>query len=578
MKNREIADVLEEIALFLEIEDVDFKPRAYRRAAQSLAALSEDIDAVYEREELEEIDGVGSSIAEKIAEYLETGAIEYHQELKADLPIDVEAITRVEGVGPKTAKTLYDELDVRDLDDLESAAESGRIGDLSGFGEKSQQNILDHIEFARTGQERLLLGDADPIARRLEADVSAAEAFDDVTVVGSYRRRRPTVGDLDVLATSPDPAQAMATFCEHDDVTEVLARGETKSSVLVGGGYQVDLRIVDHSEYGAALIYFTGSKDHNVELRSEAIDRDWKLNEYGLFDVSEVNTDDAGEGQRVGEVVASETEAAVYDALDMAWIPPELRENTGEVGVAQEGTLPELVTAEDVRGDLQMHTTYSDGAASVREMAVAAAERGREYVLLTDHGPSVQYAGGLSREEFDEQAADIAAVNEDPDIACTVLQGIEAEITTDGLDTPPAWCEACDLVVAGMHTTPEDPTARIVDAIETGQLDILAHPTNRLLNERKPLELSLDAVADAAAANDVALEINAQPSRLDLDWSAVKEYRDQVGYVVSTDAHSRSGQDTMHLGVDQARRGWCDADDVVNTRPLEDLLAWFGKT
>jgi len=409
MKNREIADVLEEIALFLEIEDVDFKPRAYRRAAQSLESLSEPVEDVHERGELEAIDGVGSSIAEKIAEYLETGAIEHHQKRKAELPIDVEGITRVEGVGPKTAKKLYDEIDVRDLDDLQEAAEAGTIAEISGFGEKTQQNILDHLEFARTGQERMLLGDADPIARRLEADMNAESEFEDVTGVGSYRRRRPTVGDIDVLASSPEPAAAMATFCEHDDVTEVLARGETKSSVLVGGGYQVDLRIVDQSEYGAALIYFTGSKAHNVELRNEAIDRDWKLNEYGLFDVSELDADaeessaDAS-GQRAAEPVAGETEAAVYDALDLAWIPPELREQTGEIAAARDGTLPDLVTVDDIRGDLQMHTTFSDGAASVREMAIAAAERGREYVLVTDHGPSVGYAGGLSREEFDAQA------------------------------------------------------------------------------------------------------------------------------------------------------------------------------
>jgi len=287
MKNQEIAQLLYEIADFLEIEDVEYKPRAYRTAARNVESLSEPVEDVYERGELEAIDGVGESIAEKIADYLETGQLAYYEELKADLPIDIEAITSVSGVGPKTAKKLYFELGVTTLEDLERAADAGEIAPLEGFGEKSQQSILDHVERAKRGQERMLLGRADPIARELETRLQSADEFERVDIVGSFRRRRPTVGDLDVLATAPNPEAATDVFCTHDDVTEVLARGETKSSVVVSGDLQVDLRIVDEREYGAALVYFTGSKDHNIALRNRAIDRDWKLNEYGLFDVGD---------------------------------------------------------------------------------------------------------------------------------------------------------------------------------------------------------------------------------------------------------------------------------------------------
>jgi DNA polymerase (family 10) len=571
MKNQEIATMLREIADFLEIQDVEYKPRAYRTAARNIESLSEDVEDVHDRGELEDIEGVGESIGEKIAEYLETGELAYYQDLKADLPVDIEAITNVEGVGPKTAKQLYRELDVKTLEDLETAAEQGAIADLEGFGEKSEQNILDHIEQAKESQERMLLGRAFPIAQDIETRLHDDDAFDQVDVVGSFRRRRPTVGDIDVLATATDPAAAMDTFCGHDDVKEVLSRGETKSSVVVSGDLQMDLRIVEESEYGAGLVYFTGSKDHNITLRNLAVDRDWKLNEYGLYDVSGV--DPESNGQRAGERLAGETEADVYDTLDLDWIPPELREDTGEVDAAAAGDLPELVDLEAVRGDLQLHTEYSDGSHSVREMAEAAEERGLEYVLVTDHGPHAPIPGTLDAETFEDQVAAVDAADDDLDV--TVLQGVEAEITDDGLALPDSWYDRCDLIVAGLHTTPSDSTERIVDALADSPIDILAHPSNRLLNEREPLDLDTATVMETAADEDVAIEINAQPKRLDLDWASVKEHRDTVSYVVSTDAHTAGELDFMHLGVAQARRGWCEGSDVLNTRSLDELLSFF---
>jgi DNA polymerase (family 10) len=571
MKNQEIATMLREIADFLEIQEVEYKPRAYRTAARNIESLSEDIEDIHDRGELEEIEGVGESISEKIAEYLETGELEYYQNLKADLPVDIEAITSVEGVGPKTAKKLYLELDVQTLDDLEQAAEEGEIADLEGFGEKSQQNILDHIERAKESQERMLLGRAFPIAQDIETRLQDDDAFDQVDIVGSFRRRRPTVGDIDILATASDPETAMDVFCSHDDVKEVLSRGETKSSVVVSGDLQMDLRIVDAAEYGSALVYFTGSKDHNITLRNRAIDRDWKLNEYGLFDVSDV--DDTEDERRAGERLAGETEDDVYDTLDLDWIPPELREDTGEVDAAAAGELPDLVELDEVRGDLQLHTDYSDGSHSVREMAEAAAERDLEYILVTDHGPHAPIPSTLDHDSFEEQQADIETVNEDLDI--TVLQGIEAEITDSGLELSDDWYERCDLVVAGMHSDPSDPTERVVTALQDFPVDIFAHPSNRLINEREPLDLDMETVMETAAEEDVAIEINAQPERLDLDWASVEEYRDTVWYVVSTDAHTTGELDFMHLGVAQARRGWCEAGNVLNARSLDDLLSFF---
>lgn len=561
MKNREIAEILYEIADFLEMQDVEFKPRAYRRAAREIESLSEPIEDVYERGELEDIEGVGEAIAEKVAEYLETGEMKYYQELKTELPVDIEALTSVEGVGPKSARKLYEELGVEDLDDLEKAAEEGKIASIEGFGEKTQRKILDHIEQAREGQERMLIGKAFPIARDLENRMEDSDSFNRVTIVGSFRRRRPTVGDIDILATADDRTAAMDEFADMEDVREVLVKGETKTSIVISGGLQVDLRIVDSENYGAAMQYFTGSKDHNVTLRTIATKKDWKLNEYGLFDA---------EGNRL----AGKTEESVYSKLQMDYIKPEMREDTGEVKAAAEHDLPDLVALEDIRGDLQMHTNYSDGRNSIEEMAKKAEELDHEYILVSDHGPSLRIASGIEEDEIEEQREEIKELNREYEIE--ILHGIEANITGDGLDVPKSECKKFDLVVAALHRDLENPTEKIVNVLRDYPVDILAHPQNRKINSREPFDLDLEKVAGVAAEESVALEINSQPERLDLDWRNVKEYRDQVKYVVSTDAHSTSELELMHLGVSQARRGWCEKENVLNTRSLEELRSYFG--
>lgn len=561
MKNKEVAGALYEIADLLEMQDVEWKPRAYRKAARSIESLSEPVEDVHERGELQEIDGVGESIAEKISEHLETGEIEYLENLKEDLPIDIEELTAVEGVGPKTAYELYNALGIRNLEELEEAGRSGKIADLEGFGEQSQQRILDHLEMAKRGRERMLLGDAFPITREIRETLEESENFEKVEVVGSFRRRRPTVGDIDILATSKDVPRAMDDFCGLDDVKEVLGKGETKSSVIVSGDLQVDLRIVDETSWGSALIYFTGSIDHNIALRSLSIDKGWKLSEYGLFEED--------------EMLAGGTEQEVYEKLGLQHIPPELREDTGEVEAAEKKELPELVAPGDIKGDLQMHTRYSDGNASVKELAEKADDLGYEYILITDHGPALHVAGGpASRKDLEDQRKEIDEANQGFDVK--VLQGIEANITKDGIDVSSDMIDLLDMLVVSMHNRVENPTERIVDAFENHPVDVFAHPLNRMLNRREPLDLDMEKIVSSATENNVALEINSQPARLDLPWNLVKKYRGDVKFVISTDAHTTGEMDYMHLGVSQARRGWLEKQDVLNTRSLDQLGSYFG--
>ncbi|MFB6159180.1 MAG: DNA polymerase/3'-5' exonuclease PolX [Candidatus Nanohalobium sp.] len=569
MKNKEVADMFYEVADLLEMKDVEWKPRAYRRAARSIESLSEPIEDVYKRGELQEIDGVGEAIAGKVQEFLETGELEYYEELKQELPVDIEALSSVEGVGPKTARKLYNELGVKTLEQLEEAAENGEIAELEGFGEKTQENILKHVETAKKGEKRMLLGKAFPIAENIRGKLREMNSFGKVEVVGSFRRRRPTVGDIDILASTESREEAMEEFTGMDDVKEVLSQGETKSSVIVAGGLRIDLRLVDKSSWGSALQYFTGSKDHNIALRNLALEKGWKLNEYGLFD-----TDNGKEGQKAGEKVAGEKEEEVYKNLDLEFIAPELREDTGEVETAGKGELPELVTEEEIRGDLQMHTDYSDGNATVDEMAEKADEKGHEYILVTDHGPSLHVAGGPeSVEDLEEQRWEIEKANRQYNVEA--LQGMEVNITGNGIDIGEDMLEMLDLVVIAMHNRLENPTEQVVKAMEKHPVDILAHPLNRMINKREPVDLDMDRITEKAAENNIALEINSQPSRLDLPWDLVKEHRKKVKFVVSTDAHTTGELDYLHLGTSQARKGWLKKEDILNTQKLEKLVEYF---
>ena len=560
MKNKEVADILYEIADYLEIQEVEWKPQAYRKAARNIENLSESIEDIEERGELQEIDGVGENIGDKISEYLKTGKLEYYEELKRDLPLDIDALTAVEGLGPKRVKEIYQAIGVTNLDELEEAAEKGEIAEIEGFGEKTQENILSHIDMARRGQERILLGHAYPIVSKLNSYFSESDNFDKIEFVGSFRRKKPTVGDIDILATADDPEKAMKDFTQHKDVLEVLESGKTKSSILISHNVQVDIRIVEGESYGAALQYFTGSKDHNVSLRTLASKKNWKLNEYALFDSKD-------------KKIAGTSEKSIYNSLKLDFIEPELREDTGEIEVAAKKELPELIEEGDIKGDLQMHTKFSDGKNTVSEMAEKAESLGLEYILITDHGESLKIANGIDEETLDQQIKEIDKLNQELNIE--ILKGIETNITSKGLDISKEKLRELDLVVAALHNKINSPTEKIIDVFRNYPVDIFAHPLNRKLNSREGLDIDLDKIVEVAAEQDVALEINSQPERLDLPWRNVKEHKEEVDFVISTDAHSTSELEYMHLGVGQARKGWCSKENILNTKSLKKLRSYF---
>jgi len=557
-RNDEVAALFEEFADLLEAQDVSYKPQTYRRAAENIREFGQPIEAVAAEGQsaLAEIDGVGDAISSKIVEYFETGEIEELAEARADLPVEMAALTRVEGVGPKTVGRLYEALGVETLDDLETAAREGEIREVKGFGAKTEENILENIPFAREARERSLLGEARPVADDLLAFLAGHEAVAEAEVAGSIRRWRETIGDVDVLVASEDPERVVATFADWEDATTVIESGTSKASVRVDG-LRVDLRVVVPEEYGAALQYFTGSKEHNVTLRNRAIARGLKMNEYGVFDVSDVADPDAG--QRVGERVAGRTEEEMYAALDLAWMPPELREDTGEVEAAADDDLPEPVTTDEVRGDLHTHTDWSDGRATLEEMLAGAAERGYDYYAVTDHatGPGMVGGVGLSDEELAEQASMVAEAAADVEIE--VFHGVEANIDAEG----------------GLSVG-DDLLDRLVRAVEHPAVDVLGHPTGRLLNRRAGLELDYERIAAAAADAGTALEVNANPHRLDLSGAGVRAAVDAGAVVVvDTDAHAPAELDYVRYGVHTARRGWAESTDVLNTWRASDVRSFL---
>ncbi|MFB6353449.1 MAG: DNA polymerase/3'-5' exonuclease PolX [Halobacteriales archaeon] len=576
-RNEEVAALFEELADRLAAQDDPYRPRAYRRAADNIRAHPEPIEAVAAEgeEALHAIEGVGEAIASKVIEYLETGRIEALEAAREELPVDIVALTRVEGIGPKTVGDLYEALGVTDLDDLEAAAQAGEIRELHGYGAKTEQNILEHLPFARQADERTLLADARPLADDLVEYLTDAEAVRRCAPAGSLRRWRETVGDVDVLAAGPDPAAVVDRLQAWPDVDDVIEAGTAKASVRARD-LRVDLRVVDPDEFGSALQYFTGSRDHNVGLRTRAVERDLKVNEYGVFDVSDVEDPDAG--QRVGERIAGETESSVYAALDLPWIPPELREDAGELDAADEGALPDLVERDDLRGDLHVHTDWSDGDASLETMVEAAAAAGHDYLGIADHatGPGMVGGVGVPDDDLLELASAVREIDATADV--DVFAGVEANIDAGGeLSVADEVLAALDLVVASPHSGLDgDGTDRLVAAAEHPSVDIVGHPSGRLLNRRPGLELDLDTLAEAAAANGVALEVNANPHRLDLWGEAVRRAIDAGATVaVNTDAHRPGEYDYLRYGVHAARRGWAERADVLNSSGADDVRAFL---
>jgi len=566
MKNQEIAKILYEIADLLEIEGVEFKPRAYRKAAQNIESLSVDIEELYKKGQLEKIPGVGKSIAEKIKEYLETGKVKKLEELRKKIPVDIESLSAVEGLGPKMIKVLYEKLGVKNLDDLERVAKQRRIRRLKGFGEKIEKKILEGIEIARQRQHRFLLGFVLPEAKAIMEELKPY--VEKISLAGSIRRRKETIGDVDILAVSSQPEKVMDIFTSMKRVEKVLAKGITKSSVRLHGGIQVDLRIVGKESFGSALQYFTGSKEHNIEVRKIAIKLGYKLNEYGLF--------------KGFERIAGRDEEEVYKALGMQWIPPELRENRGEVEAALNKSLPKIVEYDEVKGDLQMHTKWSDGANTIEEMIIEAKKLGHKFIAITDHVGSLKIAGGMDEEKVMEQAKEIEKLRERFD-DIYIFHGIEANIMKDGsLDVSNSLLKQVDVVLASVHSAfrmeEKEMTARVIKAIENEYVDILAHPTCRIIQKREPIKIDMEKVLEVAKDNDVIMEINAYPDRLDLNDIHTKMAIDMgVKVSIGTDAHNKEHLKFYELGTAVARRGWAKKEDVINTYSVEKLMKLFEK-
>lgn len=550
-----------------------FKIRAYRRAAETIKGLPRDINLDYRAGKLTKISGIGKAIAEKISEIIETGRLEYLERLEAQIPAGVAALMKVPEVGPKSAMAIYNALGIQSLDELEAAAEMGELRKIRGLGAKKEQRILAGIHALRRRSDRSLLGVALP---RAESILAALQGHDEVgshilraDVAGSLRRRRATIGDIDLLIAA-DPAHAgamMSAFQSLPQVSEILAAGESKSAVRLHSGEQVDLRVVEPKHWGCALQYFTGSQQHNIQIRRLAQMAGLSLNEYRFRSES-------------GQEFFCESEEEVYERLGLRWIPPELREDQGEIDAARSNQLPTQVQRGDLRGDLHMHSTWSDGKSSILEMAQAARALGYEYIVITDHSQSLAMTGGLNPERLIEQRHEIINVNAQFD-DFTVLQGAEVEIKADGsLDYPDNVLAQLDVVIASMHTGIRGDratlTQRILNAIHNPHVDLIGHLTNRLLGKREGADLDLDAILQAAAQTGTILEINSQPQRLDLDPTHARQAL-QYGCLlaINSDAHTTAGLHHVRYGIMQARRAWAEADHIINTRPLQQLLTYI---
>jgi DNA polymerase (family X) len=565
MNNLAIARVLAEIGDLLEIKNENpFKIRAYRNAAETILHLGSQVADMTAAERLA-IPGIGRDLAGKLAELVETGTIPYHQQLLAEFPPTILDLLHLQGVGPKTVSLLYSGLGIQTLDDLRQAASEGRLRALKGMGAKKEVLILKALDERQRVAGRRLLAEAHDAAATLVAALRAHAPTAHISAVGSLRRGCETCGDIDILAAGAPPS-IMEAFTGYKLVERILARGATKSSVLIWGGFQADLRVVARESLGAALQYFTGSKAHNIALRDRAIQRGFKLNEYGLYRVDDES------------LVVGDSEEAIYRALDLQWVPPELRENRGEILAAEQGALPRLIALEDLRGDLHMHTTETDGRADAATMAASARDAGREYIAITDHSKALAMANGLDERRALEHARTIRALNGRIE-GLTILAGIECDIRPDGtMDLADDCLKELDIVIGSVHSAfnqdEQTMTDRILAAIANPYVDVIGHPTGRLILKRDGYRVNAPRVFAAAAAAGVALEINSQVDRLDLDDTLARMARDRgVRLVIDSDAHSPAALGNLRWGALTARRAWLEPGDVLNTLPVSELRA-----
>jgi DNA polymerase (family 10) len=569
MTNQQLANIFRTIADLLEIKGENiYKILAYRKAAESLSNLGQNIDEIWKQGKLTEVDGVGKAIAEKIDELLTTGHLGFLEKLEAEVPLSLAELLKVPDLGPKKVALFWKQLGITNLSELEGAARSGKIRTLPGMGDKSEAKIIAGIESLGRRSTRIPLGKAWPFAQELMAYLRNAPGVEAVELGGSLRRMRATVGDIDILAAANDSRPVMDAFVSRKDVARVLGKGDTKASVEFTHGLQAQLWVHPPEHWGTALVYATGSKDHNVRLREYALKKGFSLSEHSLQ-------------RKDGSEVTCAREEEVYKTLGLPWIPPELREDRGEVQAAIKGELPNLIELKDIKADLQVHTTWSDGKLSIREMAEAAIKRGYKVLAITDHTYSLGIVQGMSPEDVKKQRLEINDVAKDLGDRIHILQGAEVEIKSDGsLDYPDEVLAQIDFVLAALHTSLRQPrekvTERVLKAIHNPHVDMIPHLTGRLLPDREGADLDMDAVLAAAAETGVVLEINAHPARLDLDdVHARRAIEMGIKLSINTDAHSEADMDLMHFGVSSARRGWVEAEDVINTWSVTHLLRWL---
>jgi DNA polymerase (family 10) len=570
VNNRQIADTFDTIADLLQIKgEIIHRVLAYRNAAEAIRELPRDIHAIYEDGQLEDIPNVGATLAEKIEELLTTGELEFFNRLTEEVPVTLADVLKVEGVGPKKAKKFWDELGIVTLEQLQEAAAKGELQKLSGMGKKSEDRILAGIESLARRTDRINIGVALPLALDFLNELLKMPQVQKGHVAGSLRRFRPTIGDLDLLVASDDPDPVMETFVNHQSVERVLGHGPSKSSIETLQGPQVDLKVIPPERYGTALVYFTGSKQHNVRLREMAQDIGLTLNEHAFTNLE------------TGEETLCATEEEVYEVLGLPYIPPELREDRGEIEAAQDNNLPNLIRLDDIKADLHMHTTWSDGSLSIREMAEGAKAQGLSYIVITDHSQSLGIANGLTPERLIAQQEEVRNVDAEMGPDFRVLHGTEMDIKADGtLDFPDEVLEKLDVVIASVHVAQkqdkEQITRRTLNAVRNPHVDIIGHPRSQLMPDREPTQLDMDALFEAAAEHNTALEINANPRRLDLDAAHARRAKQMgIKLVINTDAHHIDQMPLISYGIGTARRGWIEPENVLNTWDADQFLDWI---
>ena len=565
VQNAFIAEIFNKIADLLAIEGANqFKVRAYRNAAWTINGLTESLaDMVKQGKDLTELSGIGDELAKKIQEIVKTSSLKYLKKLEMQIEPSLTDLLHINGLGPKRVNKIYHELNITTVEELKKAAKEHKIQALEGFGKKVEEKILDDLKDKTEEKNRKNLLQADDIAEPLFEYLNKNSAIEQITIAGSYRRHKETIGDLDILVTSEKPKEIIDYFVDYDQVKEVISRGTTKSTIILEADFQIDLRVVDKESYGSALLYFTGSKSHNIKLRSMAQDKKYKINEYGMF-----KDEDKRE--------AGKREKEIYRLLNLEYIEPELREDRGEIQAAQNHTLPKLIKFDDIRGDLHSHTKYSDGKNTILEMAESARKRGYDYLAITEHSKSLAIANGINEDVLAKQINEIEKLN-DTINNFLILKGIEVDILEDGsLDIDNSILKKLDLVVGSIHSkfnlSEKKQTERIIKAMDNKYFNILAHPTGRKIGMRKPYSLNIEKIMEAAKERHCFLEINANPIRLDLKDVYAKLAK-EVGLklTISTDAHSINELSYMKYGIWQARRGWLQKDDVINTKSWKSL-------